>query len=170
MINKKYKIKILFLVVFLAIISIFYYKNKVSYNQPVTEIKNIPSTIANSVTSTSLTKSTIQTPKAKTETKIEKPVYLNSTTITISAGDKTISQIFEKGQSLYDVLIQASKNSQLVFSGKEYPGLGFFVTDIGNLHAGGGKNLQYYINGKYASLGVSSYVPVDSDVIVWKLE
>jgi hypothetical protein len=102
--------------------------------------------------------------------KSENIVYLNPTTITITAGDKTINQIFEKGQSLYDILVQASKSSALGLYGKEYPGLGFFVTDIGNLSAGNGKYLQYYINDKYATLGISAYVPKEGDIVTWKLE
>ena len=75
-----------------------------------------------------------------------------------------------QGSSLYDALVLAQQNKQIIFSGTSYPSLGFFVTDIGVLHSGNGKNLLYYINGKEAQVGISSYQPKDGDTISWKLE
>ncbi len=90
--------------------------------------------------------------------------------ITVDVGDLTLNLSQSAGTTLYDALVQAQKNGQISFSGKEYAGLGFFMTSIGNLTSENGKNLIYYINGKQASVGVSSYTPKDGDVIDWKLE
>ena len=70
---------------------------------------------------------------------------------------------------LYDSLVAAQKSGLITFTGREYSGLGFFVTDIGTLHGGDGKNLLYYINGKEASVGVSTYIPKNGDVVEWRL-
>src|SRR3989344_4658193 len=77
---------------------------------------------------------------------------------------------FTPSTFLYDALLQEKNKGKIDFSGKNYPGLGFFVTDIGTLHSGKGKNLIYYINSKEATVGVSSYALKDGDVIEWKLE
>ena len=88
--------------------------------------------------------------------------------VTVSTGNETIH--FEPNQIFYDALIKQKNAGKITLSGKNYPGLGFFVTNIGPLHSGGGKNLLYYINGKEATVGVSSYTLKDNDVIEWKLE
>ena len=85
--------------------------------------------------------------------------------------DSIVSPVkFAPNVLLYDALVQEEKEGRIDFSGKMYPNLGFFVTDIGTLHSGNGKNLIYYINGKEATVGVSSYTLKDGDVIEWKLE
>ena len=74
------------------------------------------------------------------------------------------------GQTLYQTMLAAEKSGAISFAGKDYSGLGFFMTDIGDLYQGNGKFLVYYINGTEASVGVSSYFPNDGDVIEWKLQ
>ena len=92
----------------------------------------------------------------------------NFASATLSAGNVKIK--ISAGTSLYDALTEVRKENKIEFSGRDYPGLGFFVTDIGTLHAGDGKYLFYYINGKEASVGVSSYKLKDGDIIEWKLK
>ncbi|MBI3305996.1 DUF4430 domain-containing protein [Candidatus Nomurabacteria bacterium] len=106
--------------------------------------------------------------KPKTET--AKLVIENTHSVTVLAGETTARLLFSPNTLFYDALIQAQNKGQMSFSGKNYPGLGFFVTEIGTLRAGNGKNLLYYINEKEASVGVSSYTLKDGDIIEWKLE
>ena|SRR3989338_2636080 len=94
----------------------------------------------------------------------------SSISFTVMAGDTTFPLVANSGQSLYDVLLAAKEDKQITFSGKNYSGLGFFITDINSLHSGDGKDLIFYINGKEANVGVSSYVINNGDVILWKLE
>ena len=89
---------------------------------------------------------------------------------TILAGNKKTYLSFSSNALLYDVLVQEKNAGKIIFSGKNYPGLGFFVTDIDSLHSGNGKDLLYYINGKEASVGISTYILKDGDIIEWKLE
>ena len=100
-------------------------------------------------------KSIIQTQTTQSQTKVE-------------AGE--IVANLPSNTILYDALVQAKANGKINFSGRNYPGLGFFVTDIGTLHAGGGKNSIYYINGVEATVGISSYMLRNGDIIKWKLE
>lgn len=108
------------------------------------------------------------TPKSANATTRE--ITTNNILIDIIAEDITSRIALSSGQSLYDALVLAKENKQIVFSGKNYPALGFFVTNIGSLHSGNGKNLIYYINGQEASVGVSSYFPQNGDVVEWKLK
>jgi len=92
-----------------------------------------------------------------------------SETSRLTAGITQISLPITGG-SLLSILADAQKRGEIVFSGKEYSGLGFFVTEIGSLKQQDGKYLMYSINGKEASVGVSLYIPKNGDVIVWELK
>ena len=94
----------------------------------------------------------------------------NTIAITIIVEGKVLNITPVNGMSLYDALVLAKEKSDIQFSGKDYSGLGFFVTDIGSLHSGNGKYLIYSINNKEASVGVSSYLLKDGDIIEWKLK
>ncbi len=85
-------------------------------------------------------------------------------------GGVSVSLPFSSGDTFYEILIHAQQSGRISFSGKTYPGIGFFVTDIGSLHEHDGLHLMYFINGKEASVGVSSYVPHQGDEIVWNLQ
>lgn len=94
----------------------------------------------------------------------------NSVQATVLAGNTTISLAIPENTTFYNALIQAKSEGKIDFEGKNYPGIGFFVTDIGTLHSGDGLDLLYYVNGKEATVGVSSYILKNGDVIEWKLE
>lgn len=94
----------------------------------------------------------------------------NNSTFTLSMGDKRQIFSFTKGITLYDAFKELQSKGEISFEGKNYPGLGFFVTRIGDLKSGDGKNLMYDINGKEASVGVSAYVLKEGDIIEWKLK
>ena len=112
---------------------------------------------------------------AKAATNQPKPPTLavplpDSKNATVIAGEATAILSFDDGDTFYDALMEARNEGKLQFSGKNYPALGFFVTDIGTLHSGNGDDLLYYINGKEAAVGVSAYVLKDGDIIEWKLK
>lgn len=135
--------------------------------------KKIPS-VSPSVQVVSPSEETIPTPAAPLPRKITAPVVaqkgVSSPSITLTAGTATISLPLSSGTSLVDVLRSASAQGLISFAGKQYPGLGFFVTDIGSLHQGEGKYLVYSINGTEASVGVSSSIPKNGDAVVWELK
>jgi hypothetical protein len=72
--------------------------------------------------------------------------------------------------TVYDTMNSLMSEGKITFEGKNYLGLGFFVTQINSLQSGDGKNLMYYINGTEAPVGVSSYVVQEGDIIEWKLK
>jgi len=88
----------------------------------------------------------------------------------LKVGDVVFNLATRDGATLYDVMENERRAGTLSFSGREYPGLGFFVTEIGSFREGNGKYLVYYVNGEQASVGISSYVVREGDVIEWRLE
>lgn len=127
--------------------------------------KNIPksaSVEARSEISLPAQKNTEQKIAPKEERRVE--------TITLIAGSSTVSLVIREGQSLYDALRAPENAEKIFFEGREYSGLGFFITSIGSLREGGGKYLFFYVNGEMASSGISSYKPKAGDKVEWKLE
>ena len=84
--------------------------------------------------------------------------------------DQKISFDFVEGQTVYEAMQSLQSQNKISFTGKEYPALGFFVTSVGSLEQGNGKNLFYYINGEEASTGISTYKIKKGDIIEWKLK
>lgn len=140
MFKKQYKIIFLFSLIFL--ITFFVFLNIYKRTTPSTLISHL-----------------VDEAEAQTET----------ISVTLIFGDKTLNLSFNQGMSLYEVFTQAQEKGEIDFSGRKYPGLGFFVSDIGSLHQSVGENLMYDINGEEAEVGVSSYVPEDGDIISWRL-
>ncbi|MEI8130552.1 MAG: DUF4430 domain-containing protein [bacterium] len=94
----------------------------------------------------------------------------NDPLVSFEAGTVHLSLPFRAGETLYDAMTDAKNAGTLTFSGKEYSGLGYFVTSVGSLSEGNGKHLMYFINDKEASVGVSTYAPKNGDTIMWKLK
>lgn len=89
--------------------------------------------------------------------------------ITLKVGELNIKLGILPGQTLYEILLAENNKKLVTFKGKEYTGMGFFVTDIGDLHEERSKYLMYYINGVEASEGISVYIPKSGDIVEWKL-
>ncbi|MFZ2149604.1 MAG: DUF4430 domain-containing protein [Minisyncoccia bacterium] len=134
------------------------------------EIKNAQQAETPIVISPAPTPSIKESAVNKAEPKELSAPLNNTENITVIAGEEKISLSVAPNTTFYDALVEAENIGKLAFSGKKYPGLGFFVTDIGTLHAGEGLDLLYYVNGKEATVGVSGYMLQDGDILEWKLE
>lgn len=139
---------------------LFFYQSK-----PTPQLQNKAEN-QNVVEPTPLAVETPEPKEIKQEIKKE-----NNSSINLVFGSDNLDLQFKAGSSLFEVLRQAAADKKLTLVSKEYPPMGFFVTQIGNLKDGDqGKHLFYYINGVEASIGVSNYIPQDKDVIEWKLK
>ncbi len=108
---------------------------------------------------------------SKTENKqLEKEVIGNAPSMYLIVGSENLKFNFTKGDTLEKILLDATNRGEIDIYGKEYSGLGFFVTQINELKQGEGKNLFYYVNNEEASVGVSSYKPKEGDIVEWKLK
>jgi NAD(P)H-flavin reductase len=94
----------------------------------------------------------------------------NTATLTLKIKDVSHVLTFTPGQTLYQILTSEVNKKNIPITGKEYSGLGFFITQIGPLQSGQGTYLVYYINGTQATEGISAYTPHPGDNIEWKLE
>lgn len=104
----------------------------------------------------------------KTQSKTQEKKVLSE--IILEAGSLKTNLSFVEGDTLYQILEKAKTEEKIIFENKNFPMLGFFVTQIGELKEGNGKYLFYNINSKEAQVGVSSYKPSDGDIITWELK
>jgi hypothetical protein len=73
-------------------------------------------------------------------------------------------------ENLFDVLNRAAKGANVELAYKDYGGaMGVFLTSIASTSATSDKWWQYWVNGRYANVGISSYKPQPKDVIEFKL-
>ena len=107
--------------------------------------------------------------RAKQELQSLKEEY-NTSYATLKITDQEFIVPITNDTTVYDAMYKLSSEGKIKFEGKEYVGLGFFVTAVNSLKSGNGKNLIYYINNTQASVGISTYVIQEGDVIEWKLE
>jgi len=163
---KKNKILSLFVLITLIIITVFF----TNYNKKQEEI---------AVTTESVNKifeTEIQRPPQSIQTTPTTPAKIQSTSkenkekITVIVGEEKIYLSVIPNTTFYNALIEAKTENKISFSGKNYPGLGFFVTSIEKLHSSDGRYLFYYVNGKEATVGVSKYLLKNGDIIEWKLK
>ena len=94
-----------------------------------------------------------------------------SATITVDGKNYIIG--FEKeGSVLKDLLDKLQTESDFRFSGTNYSGIGFFITEINGIKNDNkkGKYWVYYLNGQSAQAGVSVQKINSNDNIEWKYE
>ena len=72
--------------------------------------------------------------------------------------------------NLYDAMNLLSKDTDFRFEAKSFSDLGYYIKSINGQPETFGRYWMYYVNGKSASVGVSSYILKANDVITWKLE
>ena len=164
--NKKLYIRIFILIVFFIIFVFFIYlKEKKVVVENIIQKLVIPSPLIKSATKTQTSNLEKNPVPEKENLEIK-----NTEDIILLLGKEIVNLSFTPNMFFYDALIDWKSQGKIEFAGKNYPGLGFFVTDIGSLHAGNGKYLLYYVNGKEATVGVSSYRLKNGDIIEWKLK
>lgn len=117
---------------------------------------------------TSVDKSTINDQQSTTTQTLAQNLILT----TLTVGDKSYQANIPVRSTAYAAMQELAKTTALTFSGKMYGDLGFFVEEINGVKNDRQKQLYwiYYVNGKKATLGVSSYIIEPNDVIMWKYE
>jgi hypothetical protein len=71
--------------------------------------------------------------------------------------------------TVFSVLQSATASSGVAFAYKDYPGMGYLVTKIGDKMNGTGEAYwQYWINGAYAEKSADQQLVHSGDVIDWK--
>ena len=105
------------------------------------------------------------------QTSVEKAVSSPAATkqFTLIADEKTYTLQVEKETTVLEAM-HAAGSSGFVFSGKEYPMLGFFVESINGKTAPQGYYWIFYVNGAQSNTGISTTIIRGGDTIEWRLE
>lgn len=92
--------------------------------------------------------------------------------ISLSLPDVQYEVSVLEGSTVYDLMDKASKEYGFSFSGKNFPGIGFFIEEIKGVRQDTRKGLYwiYSINGQKAQVGISNYILKPHDVITWTYE
>ncbi len=88
--------------------------------------------------------------------------------VTLASGENKYDISVEKGATVYDAMTKLASNTSFSFGAKYYSGLGYFIDSINGIKNGNGNYWAFYINGKYATVGVSSYQLSGGDNIKWR--
>jgi hypothetical protein len=78
-----------------------------------------------------------------------------------------LSEVSYKGQAGVNAMTLLERH---VTVGVKHYSFGDFVTSINGVVGNGPKYWTFYINGKEAAMGASSYVTKNSDTLTWKLQ
>ncbi len=104
----------------------------------------------------------------------EKDVVLPSTEAVTAVAPTEVNRItipiLEDGTVLEAMRTYDTGSDAFTFSGKEYPGIGFFVQEINGKREGDGYYWMLYQNGKTANLGASQLRISSEDTIEWRFE
>ncbi|MDP2704378.1 MAG: DUF4430 domain-containing protein [bacterium] len=74
-----------------------------------------------------------------------------------------------EGETLFELMHRLEIENKVQLSYKSFPGLGVLIESIGEKKNGeGGAYWQFWINGEYAKVGASEYIPKGGDKILWK--
>jgi hypothetical protein len=112
---------------------------------------------------------------------VKAPVRVDSTTISVPIASTTLV-IFDGTKNIFDgtvaatetstvfsVLELAAASSGIALSYKNYPGMGYLVTKIGDKTNGADSAYwQYWVNNNYATQGADQHIVNPGDAILWK--
>ena len=108
--------------------------------------------------------------ESPTQTAKTEEVKTFNSVATLKIGGGSFRLDFNKDESLYNTLNRLKAAGVITMSGKEYSGLGFFVSEINGLKSSGGKSIIYYVNSEKASIGISNLKLNPEDIIEFKVE
>lgn len=100
----------------------------------------------------------------------------NQTFLIIKSDDNTLNLKFKinyknnDNKTLWQIMKDIFTKNGINVAYQDYGGdLGIFITEIeGKKNGENGNYWQYFINGKYANIGVSNYILKQGDIIEWR--
>jgi hypothetical protein len=92
--------------------------------------------------------------------------------ISLEVENKNFKLEVPEKSTAHDLLNLARNKGLMSFSGKNFPGLGFFLEEINGVRNDNANKMYwiYYINSKKATEGISAYILKKGDIISWKYE
>lgn len=158
--NKKYLAFITFSS--LAVFAVVFYSLYSSISTPL--LVPAPAPIVEQRAATSASTSPSPTPIATHE------VTPRGLDVTFSVQDEQYRVSVSDGSTVLDAMRELSSSTNVTFSGREYPSLGFLVESINGKKNGDGYYWFLYVNGKSSDTGVSQTELNAGDRIEWKYE
>ncbi len=93
-----------------------------------------------------------------------------TTTIRLIIASSTHTVYVTPRATVLDAMRTLQSEGGLMFSGREYPSLGFFVDSIDDKKNANGYDWFLYINNQESSTGASQTTLHDGDVVEWRFE
>ncbi len=94
----------------------------------------------------------------------------SAATATLKVASTTYALSVRAGETVLGAMRALGSAGTLRFTGREYPGLGFFVDSINGVSSAGGKYWVFYVNGVSATQGISSTIIEKGDLVEWRYE
>lgn len=91
-------------------------------------------------------------------------------TATIIVAEKSYSVVVIQGETVLNAMRALTTAGTLVFTGRDYSGLGFFIDSINGVQNADGKYWVFYVNGVSATIGASAQIINAGDIIEWRYE
>ena len=174
-----YLIRLLIFLIFITTASAIYLflpdKPQPQNFSPTIDTSTVDPTPLNSLTS----ETTISAPppsaptltNTTTSADAQQEKFLNAS---LKINDKTYNLLFKNQETLFQAMQQLTimSDQPFLFSGKEYPTLGYFVEEINGIENNNktGEYWIYYVNDQSAQTGISNYYLKEGDIIEWKYE
>lgn len=148
----------------------------------LTEINNPPYQVGQGRSSKETALQPVQTPPAPPEGGEDESNSLNpaaktlrekrTITATITVQGKNYPLTISEYSTAYDLMISAKNQRLITLHATPYGDLGYMIDELNGLKNSSGEKKYwiYYINGKKATIGISSYVIHEGDIIEWKYE
>lgn len=90
--------------------------------------------------------------------------------LTLVAGSAKYSFATPEDATLYEGMQALASTTSFIFTSKKYQDLGYLIESINGKANADGFYWTLYINGAYATVGASTYIPKSNDIIAWKYE
>lgn len=97
-------------------------------------------------------------------------VATSATNATLIVGAVSYPIAVSSDETVIDAMNTLMADRTLTFTGRDYPGLGFFVDSINGERNAGGKYWILYVNGVSASAGASATMLRTGDTVEWRYE
>jgi len=126
-------------------------------------------TIQSSMNARLLTTTERPVPRSATTTGIVSPSS-TQTGITVSIEGATYIAAIQDNSSVLEAMRTLQESGEFIFSGREYPSLGFFVESVNEKYGTDGFYWILYVNGKLSGAGASQTMLKAGDAIEWRYE
>jgi len=88
--------------------------------------------------------------------------------VTIAVASTTYAVYTAVGSTVLDAMQAAASSTSFIFTGREYPSLGYFVESIGGKKNADGYYWFLYVNGKSSDTGASQTNLSTGDAVEWR--